>query len=546
MSSRRDSLLVAGAGSGNVQRMPAPIRRVLILLILLIPSAQFAWRNRTMPQFAYLHDDGVLFVTAKSAAEGSYRIESLPENPSQTKFPPLYPAYLSIVWRINSTFPDNLRIATLLSWLALAALLVLVSRYYLAIHLSEPRIWLMVGLLAVNPYLILFGCTMFSEVFFTCWVVAVFLAISKPGVKWAIVAGLLAGCAYLSRTAGLALLISVPAWLALKRDWRRAGAFAIAMLPALIGWMLWIRLHMVHPMDQTLMYYTDYTGYEFLNVGMSNLPIVLWKNLDQLLYGMGSLVLPKVFDILPVKILTQVIAIAMIAGVVRLARRGIMQEYAVFCLVSSGVLLVWHFPPNERFVLPMYPLLVAGLVTEIEHIATMLRAGLRHRDFGQRVVAGAMAAAVVIVFGAALVTQFYVTFVFLHESADQKAAKLADQSAAYAWMAANLPVDANVLSYDDTLLYLYAHRRGNYLPLLPRWWYAEDHAAMVAAYKDVAAYCRDRHLDYFYFTTQDLDREVGEEDRQAIEQAVRANRQLAPVFQYGIGTVYKVMPIGRM
>jgi hypothetical protein len=63
---------------------------------------------------------------------------------------------------------------------------------------------------------------------------------------------------------------------------------------------------------------------------------------------------------------------------------------------------------------------------------------------------------------------------------------------------------------------------------------------MIDAYKDVAAYCRNRHLDYFYFTTGDLDREVGEEDRLAIEQAVRANPQLTPIFQHGIGTVYKV------
>jgi hypothetical protein len=111
---------------------------------------------------------------------------------------------------------------------------------------------------------------------------------------------------------------------------------------------------------------------------------------------------------------------------------------------------------------------------------------------------------------------------------------------AYEWMAANLPPGANVLSYDDTLLYLYAHRRGNYLPLLPRWWYAEDHAAMIGAYKDVVRYCHDRHLEYFYFTTEDLDREVGEEDRLAIEQAVRTNTQLTPIFQHGIGTVYRI------
>jgi hypothetical protein len=113
-------------------------------------------------------------------------------------------------------------------------------------------------------------------------------------------------------------------------------------------------------------------------------------------------------------------------------------------------------------------------------------------------------------------------------------------------MAANLPPDATVLSYDDALLYLYAHRRGNYLPLLTRWWYADDSTAAVDAYKNVSAYCSERHLQYFYFTTQDLQREVGEDERAAIERAVRANQALTPIFQSGIGTVYKVRLIGQM
>ena len=43
---------------------------------------------------------------------------------------------------------------------------------------------------------------------------------------------------------------------------------------------------------------------------------------------MGALILPKVVVLAPVKILTQVIAIAMIAGIVRLVRRGIAVPYA--------------------------------------------------------------------------------------------------------------------------------------------------------------------------------------------------------------------------
>jgi hypothetical protein len=521
--------------------MPKAGRTLLILLILLLPSAYNAWRDRTMPDLGYLHDDGVLFVSAKSiATSNGYRIPSLPEQPAQTKFPPLYPLYLSLVWWVNPDFPENLRLATLLSWLALGGTLVLAWRLYRRTGFSEPRTWVLVGLLAVNPYMILFGTRMFSEVFFTAWVLATLLVISRGGIRMAVLAGLLAGCAYLSRTAGIVLLISVPAVLIWKREWRRGIAFAATMLPAVIAWSVWTRANMAATPDPTLLYYTDYVRYQFLNVGLDNLGVVLWKNLDQVLYAIGSLAMPKVVDLLPVKILTQVIGIAMIAGTVRLVRRGVLIHYAAFGLVSTGMLLMWHFPPNERFVLPLFPLLAAGLVEELEHLAKMLWAGFRHREVGQRVVAGIIAIAAVAIFGTAAAMQGYVTLVFLHQSAQEKSAKLHDLKEAYSWISTNLPASATMLAYDDPLLYLYTGWRGNYLPLLPRWWYAEDHAAMIGAYRDLANYCRNRGLDYVLFTSQDLSREVGEEDRQAIERVVRENPRLKPVYQGGIVTVYKM------
>jgi hypothetical protein len=535
--------------------MPSRVRSLLIFLILLIPSAQYAWRDRSMPQFAYLHDDGLFFISAQSlAVTGSYRIPSLVENPAQTKFPPLFPAYLSLIWKLNPVFPDNLHLATWFCWAVFAIFLGMVWILFRRYGFSLARTVLLVGLLGVSPYLILFGCSMFSEIFFTCWVLATFLALSflaRPqvgptnGAGLVLLAGFLAGCAYLSRTTGIALLVSVPAWMIWKKQGRHAALFAAAMLPEVIGWTLWTRTHISHSSDQTLMYYTDYIRYQFLNVGFDNLPVVLWKNLDQVLYGMGSLVLPKIVDMLPVKILTQVIAIAMITGTVRLARRGIAVDYALFSLISVGILLVWHFPPNERFVLPLYPLLLAGLVAEIEHIAVMLKAAFRHRDFGQRAVAALMSLCVASVFGCALILQLYMSFVFLHESNQQKTAKLSDLRAAYSWISANLPPSAAILSYDDPLLYLYTSHRGNYLPLLPRWWYAENHAAILDAYRNLPAYCRSRGLDYVYFTSEDLSRETGDEDRLAVQRIVRGNPELTPIFQAGIGTVYRIAPAGQ-
>jgi hypothetical protein len=65
-----------------------------LLLLIAAPSAIFAWRAMDMPEFGYLHDDGIFYVSAKSLASGiGYRIGSLPEQAFQSKFPPLYPAF---------------------------------------------------------------------------------------------------------------------------------------------------------------------------------------------------------------------------------------------------------------------------------------------------------------------------------------------------------------------------------------------------------------------------------------------------------------------
>lgn len=107
------------------------------------------------------------YVSAKSLAEGHYRIESLPGKPAQTKYPPLYPWFLSVAWRVNPAFPQDLPVAAALTWAALPALLAALWLYYPRIGISGWRQGLLLFLLAVNPYVILFSATLFSELWFT-------------------------------------------------------------------------------------------------------------------------------------------------------------------------------------------------------------------------------------------------------------------------------------------------------------------------------------------------------------------------------------------
>jgi hypothetical protein len=492
-----------------------------------------------MPQFAYLHDDGVLFVSAKSVAADNYRIASLPEAPYQTKFPPLFPVYLSAIWRLNPNFPDNLRLASLFAWIPLAFYLALAWAWYRKNGVQEARTWLLVALLGLNPYIVWFGSLLFSDIFFSCLVLATLLALSRPGWRIAILSGLLGGCAYFARTSGIALLIAVPAWLLWQKERQRAAAFTAAMLPAVAGWGLWTHRHILLSADLTTMFYTDYVRY-LEHTSWYDMPVILWKNLDQLLHAMGSMVLPAISDAPPMKILSQVIAVAMITGTIRLVHRGFGVAYAWFALVSVAMLMMCNFPSTERYMVPLHPLLLAGFLNEMDHIAKMFRDAFRHKDLSQRVAAAVFSAGVAAVFVAALAVQFFMTFVFLQSSVDEKLAKLRDQKAAYSWISANLPPSATIFSYDDPLLYLYTGRRGIHQPLDPLWWYREDHASIQNTYRGLATFCRAHGLDYIYFTTSDLGRETGPDDQRQVQRLMQTNPELTPVFTAGIGTVYKV------
>src|ERR1700689_356436 len=174
------------------------LRSLLVFLVLLIPSAVYLYKNMDMPEFGKFHDDGLLMVSAKSLATGQgFRILSLPEQPAQTKYPILYPLYMSIVWRLNPNFPANLWLARLMNWILLIACLALTWAYLRKEGFSEMRTMILVALLGLNPYMILFGTNTFSEVFFLCWLLAAFLLATRDGVHWAILAGIAAGCAYL-------------------------------------------------------------------------------------------------------------------------------------------------------------------------------------------------------------------------------------------------------------------------------------------------------------------------------------------------------------
>src|SRR5690242_5055246 len=91
--------------------MPS-LRRLSILLVILIAYVFQVERIHPAVFFGQFQDDSIYFSTAKALAEGQgYKLISFPGAPPQTKYPILYPALLSYVWKLNPNFPANLDLA---------------------------------------------------------------------------------------------------------------------------------------------------------------------------------------------------------------------------------------------------------------------------------------------------------------------------------------------------------------------------------------------------------------------------------------------------
>ena len=166
------------------------MRIALLAALLAVPSAVYLWKNSDLPQFCNFHDDCIYFVSAKSLASGQgYRIASLPAQPAQTKHPPLYPAVLSLAWKLIPEFPRNLSLAGWISWGAFPPLLALLAAYLPRMGIDGWRRWLIVGLFAVNPYVIWFSSQLLSELWFMALLFASMLLLEKKPLAGGVLGG---------------------------------------------------------------------------------------------------------------------------------------------------------------------------------------------------------------------------------------------------------------------------------------------------------------------------------------------------------------------
>jgi len=514
-----------------------------VFMLALAPSAYLAWTLRDMPHLGFYHDDSIYWVSAKSLAAGDgYRISSLPNRPYQTKYPPLYAALLAGIWRINPNFPSNLPLATLLAWVLLPVYLLTVWIFLRQCEFDWRVRCLLFLIAGLSPVAAVFSFSLMPELLFTAFLLgSVTLAerASESNAAWWLpaLAGIGGALAYLTKSSAAPLLITVPLCFALRKQFSKAGLYAAAMLPAVVGWQWWVSGHLSRSWDLVTLYYTNYLGFQIYNVSLADLPLVMWHNLDGFLMGAGTLL---TFDVpFGSKHLERVAAVAAIAGCVRLARRTHQLQYPLAACGFSMALLVWHYTPDQRFVFPLYPLLLAGLWTELANVYQALRASWRKPALADRTAALA-GAGVLAAF--ALFIAFTSTYGLLRFLPDLFASYRTDFAArrpAYEWIARNAPPEANVFAYDDPLLYLYAGRKSCNLPIPPKLYYHDDQAGIDKLLFALPDFAREYELGYVLIARDDFYRDLHDRGARCLKQAVESNKAFEELYKTSDVAVYR-------
>jgi 4-amino-4-deoxy-L-arabinose transferase-like glycosyltransferase len=327
---------------------------ILAALAFLVLAPQY-WIALSTPAIGIYHDDSIYLLSAKSLAEGEgYRIPSTPANMVQTKYPVLYPAVLSLVWRAFPDFPANvvwfkaLSLMFCLGWLALSAVLL---NWWLDDWLIVVSL---VALIAASPPVIFLSTSALSEMQFafllTGCLLLLFRADRDVSSAWFFGAGLLAGMCYLTRSVGFVLIVMPIGYLVVHRKIKAAVSFALPAILLAAPWLLW-QFQNQSAADPYLSQSNYYSGYNvLLNHSWPEKIRIVTLNMLQLMFS------PYVmfFEILP-KALGFVIIVLGFVLVLRGCRRDRVGRLVWWAAAGNvAVLLLWVWPPL-RFVIPWLP-----------------------------------------------------------------------------------------------------------------------------------------------------------------------------------------------
>jgi len=366
--------------SGKSRPFP-PQGRAFVVAFLVLLYLVMGWRGRE-PTMIRSSDELTYLALSQSIETGSYREIYRASAPFHTKYPPAYPAWLAVVRGVAGDHLDIIRAANLaLTALTLVLLFGVVQRLAgtgLALALLLP--------LALSHGMLMAGGSLMSEAPFLFLSTATLAACVPTGrsPRWsgyAVIA--LALLAFLTRSAGITLVLAVGVWLWSRR--RRAELAAYAGTSGLVvgGWFLYTALlpHDGVGRSYASDFASDSRGTHTAGL-IERLAKRAWHNAVE--YGAKDLPFSLSLPTLPGTVVDNLVwvgacAVFLTVGFVVLWR--VWRVAAAYLLLYAGLLLAWPWP-DPRLLLPVVPLALLAFLLGARRVVGRLPVRARNPVFG--------------------------------------------------------------------------------------------------------------------------------------------------------------------
>ena len=348
-------------------------------------------------------DDAWYLLLAKALATGQgYSLINSPTPGITPFYAPAFPALLSIFYRISPNFPGNVWLLKSVSIAAMMGVGFLTFTYFRRDR--ELPQWVALPLALATtlfPALVFLATSsLMSECVFMAAQLGAIVLIER-GVKagqlssawrFALLGGALASFAFLTRPAGVGLLVGTVLYLLKEKLTRQAIIFAAVVAVCVGPWTLYSRSHAPTPEQRaeqganivqpyTTQFWQRVAG-QPLNgtITLEDVPGRIWKNLSEIgLYDFGGFTFYSLYRPLepgePMRIPSEArmislfLALLALAGFIATARERLtLVEFVV--PLSLGVTLLWGWE-QFRLLLPLVPFLLFYLVMGVRLIAQL-------------------------------------------------------------------------------------------------------------------------------------------------------------------------------
>jgi hypothetical protein len=443
---RLSSFVRAASGHTLVPVVLAAV--VLIVAVLTVTP----W-----PVGAY-QDDAIYTVLAKALAGGEgYRMINLPGSPHATHYPPGYPFFLSLLWRIAPEFPDNVVLFKFANavWLSFAALGAWAfARRRLGWSSGGAGMAAAAGTLTIVVLLVT-GVVLSEPMFMAFLFPALLLseqAADEGDVRFAIAAGLACGALAMVRTLGAFVIPAAVLVMVHRRHFRGAIALGLAAGAFLLPWQLWVSAWQ-HEIPPVLMgkygAYGPWIADGFREGGFAFAREVVIANVKSALQFTGYLFMPIIAN-WPRLLAGAVTCGLTVVGLVRFARQA--RVTAAFVPIYAAVVLLWPFEPS-RFFIAIWPVLTICGLAGIQAVWSWrpMPAHLRALRVGGLALAAMVTGGFVSLNAIGYSKQWWAS---IQRDTGRRAKPVVE------WIAAKTDPSDVITGDDDLLVYLYTGRQG--------------------------------------------------------------------------------------